>query len=232
MRLRLVPLHVHRSYSFWPILVVVYSLRASTAIMMRPVRKASATVCFRLVLMLAVLPLSQPASAQSGDPGSGGAICTGDPGALGDVKHSILDEATFRQLRGSGWRLLDGAPVDATALCTTLNVCTIPDARGVFIRSVNGSRSPNGGDPDASRQVGSYQKDSFMAHTHRLASISEIGHSVDGNGSSRRLDMNDGYPWQGIRLSTRTTSSGSAETRPRNVALYTYIKVDCNVAAD
>ncbi len=87
---------------------------------------------------------------------------------------------------------------------TTFN---IPDLRGEFIRGWD-----NGRGIDAGRAFGSAQADELRAHTHtyRGATISPTGSDPTGTGAT----FNTG----------NTSSTGGAETRPRNIALMLCIK--------
>jgi hypothetical protein len=106
---------------------------------------------------------------------------------------------------------------------------TLPDARGVFLRGVNGARSAGiYADPDASTRadrgdgtggnnVGTMQFNEYKAHAHNLSA------SVSADGAS-------GYylSSSGIRSVAMTavyaTNSGGAETRPNNMYCYWIIK--------
>ena len=97
---------------------------------------------------------------------------------------------------------------------TTFN---LPDLRGYFIRG-NGTNS----DGAASGTFGAKQQDAFKAHTHNLI----VGQR---NSSSGGGDVN--WPTQvgnGDTLGTSTaniTSTGSTETRPKNIAMLYCIKI-------
>jgi hypothetical protein len=158
-----------------------------------------------------------------------------DEGVVGEVRFSILGPAKFRQLYGQGWDLLAGQSVNGTdKLCTAGGFCTaLPDARGVFIRGVNGARDANSGDPEgATRQVGSYQADVFKAHNHALNHEIFVATPWDGLGwgtvrgdhplYNRGRPAGDNNP---LWLATQVVGDTN-ETRPRNIALYVYVKVN------
>jgi hypothetical protein len=145
---------------------------------------------------------------------------------LGDVRYSVLDAAHFRAVHGDGWVLMDGRNINNTALCQDQGFCQLPDARGVFIRGMNLGRAPDAGDADGDRQLGALQADAIKSHQHRLEHIGELGWSNVGNGSAHRIVTDDGGTWGNWHPPTTTTSVGHSESRPRNIALYTYIKVD------
>jgi hypothetical protein len=140
---------------------------------------------------------------------------------LGDVRYSVLDATHFRAVNGSGWILMDGRSINETALCTGQGFCQLPDARGVFIRGMNSGRDPTSGDTAGDRNLGSSQSDDLREHDHD-ESTEIIGNCRGGFGTG---GGNGGCRIQDIGIRT-TGSRGGKETRPRNIALYTYIKVD------
>lgn len=90
---------------------------------------------------------------------------------------------------------------------TTFNV---PDARGVFLRGLDESRGL-----DASRALGTYQDDDVASHSHSAAVAS--GQDIQpANTSTTAYGTPSG--------ASSTGSAGSAETRPKNVALVYWIK--------
>ncbi len=156
------------------------------------------------------------------------AFVTSNPteqGTVGDVRYSMLKPEVFRRLNGSGWELLEGQRVGPDeALCTQGDWCLqLPDARGVFIRGVNGSRSPSEGDPDSTRQVGSAQEDALRRHNHTDGQQLYLA-KVDGHHTAHETDNSDGE--LNIKYGERIASAGGSETRPRNIALYVYVKVN------
>jgi len=119
---------------------------------------------------------------------------------------------------------------------------TIPDLRGVFLRGVemstNVSGSPTGyvmRDPDGVRTVGSLQTDLAKAHDHNIANWGLIGKSQGAVWSTYNdnavslLQPGDGRVATSGRIPESfpqaMPSFGGAETRPKNVAVYWYVKV-------
>lgn len=146
-------------------------------------------------------------------------------GSIGDVKYSVLPPDQFREENGNGWFLMDDTvPLAGSDLNLKFGVTVIPDARGLFIRSLNGRRDDaisdrfaieNGG---RSRLMGEYQDDSFREHNHGLNLIT--GHGVWTHG-----DNTPGQGWACQWHPKQTHFQGAGETRPKNIALYTYIKI-------
>lgn len=58
--------------------------------------------------------------------------------SIGSVKQSMLDEATFQSIHGTGWVLMDGRDLSVTnpgsAYQTLTGQSVLPDARGQFLR--------------------------------------------------------------------------------------------------
>jgi len=92
----------------------------------------------------------------------------GCKGTVGDVKMSILDPEDFIAENGDCWVLMDGRGINSSdRLAQIKGWQNIPDARGSFIRGYD----PTGAnDPDRGPNppVGSFQGDSFGAHTHGI----------------------------------------------------------------
>jgi len=144
-------------------------------------------------------------------------------GQVGDVRYSVLPPAQFSASAGPGWVLMDGRNVNGTNLCTGLGMCSVPDARGVFIRGMNMGRDAGTGDPEGNRPLGAYQASAVEQHSHPLAQRI-VGDTRGGFQQGVAAGGGSGSIWDiGIK---RTGDEGGKETRPRNVALYTYIKVD------
>lgn len=120
-----------------------------------------------------------------------------------------------------GWLKANGAAVSRTAYAalfaaigttygagdgaTTFN---LPDLRGEFLR---GYHDGSTNDPDyATRAFGSAQADALESHSH----------TVPANGDGTSAFLATGSGGGGVV----TTSTGGAETRPRNVAMLACIK--------
>lgn len=141
-------------------------------------------------------------------------------GILGDVKNSILDPQKFVRLNGAGWVLMDGRNINNSDLFHLTGMTMIPDARGVFIRSMNENRDTNLGDTEGNRSVGVYQTDEVKQHNHQYTDIFNPDDVESDNSSERAAGVRE-------NAVVKTTSDyGGKETRPRNIALYTYIKVN------
>ena len=145
---------------------------------------------------------------------------SGCTGAVGDVKYSVLSPINFAQENGNCWTFLDGSPLASnTKLHVYYNQWThIPDARGYFIRS-HDNRNTGRVDIDrtGSEEPGHIQQDEFKSHNHdfHYAMMSNGGNDSEGNGGDGLSD-----------LLYSTNINGGTETRPVNMILYTYIRID------
>lgn len=146
-------------------------------------------------------------------------------GRIGDVKYSVLNPENFVRENGKGWVLMDGRNINNTDLFRLTRLNNIPDGRGVFIRNMNAGRSVAEGDPAGNRAMGSYQADEIKTHTHQYsdAHYAEVNCGNQGLFGNKGESDND----NGRCVTTQTTvASGGPESRPRNIALYAYIKVN------
>lgn len=161
---------------------------------------------------------------------------------VGDVVYSILVPKLFKANHTGKWELLDGRPLDqGTSLYqqlesnAVLNILKVnvkndrllPDARGVFIRSVNEKRDPATGDPDGDKEVGRYQADQVGPHSHGWTGASGNGYPDNETRRWSPEQMKDPR-WVKYVLDSKNNYSESgmgAESRPRNISLYAYIKV-------
>lgn len=108
----------------------------------------------------------------------------------------------------------------------------VPDLRGQFLRGLNHSADPEVGPRNDGRQApsteaterifGDYQGDELKAHAHRLGDENP----VRGGASGGKVDFNDYAKLSGKLGSFDTLKTGGDETRPRNVAVHYYIKVN------
>jgi hypothetical protein len=133
----------------------------------------------------------------------------------------------------SKWAPCDGRPVPNSKFQTLTSQNTLPDLRGMFIRGLNIFDpyqpvlpiSEDKADPD-NRVVGSFQKDLVGPHSHGWTGKSGNGNP---NGSldyipSNPTDRADAY----VRQPNKDYSESGVgkETRPKNVAVFYYIKIN------
>lgn len=138
---------------------------------------------------------------------------------VGDIKYSMLEPDKFEELNGPGWVPMMGQylPVNCElALFTGMK--KLPDARGVFLRGMNLGRSSKTGDTNGRREVGSYQRDELKSHNHEIRTDREM---VAKHSKYKRTVFEIAQD-----ETIRTQKTGGPETRPRNIAVFTYIKID------
>ncbi len=161
-------------------------------------------------------------------------------GKVGDVKYSVLDNTKFKKLNGEEWVEMDGRTLEEKDYLANEEplMKKLPDARGVFIRGMDlGREAKTGdGDVDGNRGIGLPQSDTFQGHWHTL--MGWFNDTPPGGGTSAIvLSRKREVDWDKLILpnnqarSPRTDNENgtpriSKETRPRNIALYTYIKIN------
>ena len=115
------------------------------------------------------------------------------------------------------WVLADGRTATTEYFQATGN-SNIPDLRGMFLRGLNEGRVDGKEDPDPDfegnvRVAGSYQADELKSHAH-TEDLSTGDNSDTFSGGS-----------YGGRNIVNTGATGGNESRPRNMAVYWYVKV-------
>jgi hypothetical protein len=127
----------------------------------------------------------------------------------------------------SKWSPCDGRPVPNSKFQTLTSQLQIPDLRGMFIRGLNTfdpyqpvpQITADKADPE-NRVAGSYQKDDIKKHNHRFSYVKPKAESSNGGGANHKVSDQD---------STNigeTDATGGVETRPKNIAVYYYIKIN------
>lgn len=141
---------------------------------------------------------------------------------IGTILASMLKSTEFAKAVGdpnrtkNNWVLADGQKDITTSRYGQLSgKTTPPDLRGMFLRGMN----VNGGqDPQQGREVGSLQMDAFKSHTHNYPTAGQTSRNWRGSQSS---DYHLAYNSPGT-----VDPNGGLETRPKNVAVYFYIKIN------
>lgn len=150
---------------------------------------------------------------------------------VGTVVASLLSPMEFSQSVGdppqfdpkrSLWTLADGKEAPGTRYSDITRRQVVPDLRGLFLRGLNAGRQDYErlGDPDNNRTPGDSQPDDFKSHGHDLPYTVQIYQGPGGQFSS-----SSGGPDNNVSRPA-TTSVGGSETRPRNAAVYYYLRVN------
>ena len=144
---------------------------------------------------------------------------------VGTIVASMLTPAEFASQSGdpkefdpsvSRWSLADGRDVTRAKFRAAALSDRVPDLRGMFLRGMNVGRRDGKEDPDDKREVGHLQDDELKSHAHPLG----FGrHGLQNGKGDVDLEIN-GSPQES------TLAVGGKETRPRNVAVYYYVKIN------
>ena len=139
---------------------------------------------------------------------------------VGTIIASMLEELQFQAQDdiGKDWVLARGQSVSGSAYASITGKANLPDLRGVFLRGSNAdlsdSEQQKRGNPDP-KKLGDFQSDDFGSHTH--SDLAPGGR--DGNRSGQQ------DAWYGGGGSS-TGAAGGKETRPRNVTVNYFIKIN------
>jgi len=97
-----------------------------------------------------------------------------------------------------------------------------PDLRGMFLRGMNEGRDDGKEDTEKNRAAGDYQQDALKEHGHKTDASnlswdkqSDVGYRSNNENSARQAGVYE-----------VTGAIAADETRPRNVAVYFYIKIN------
>ncbi|MEQ8707192.1 MAG: hypothetical protein RIC19_24885 [Phaeodactylibacter sp.] len=178
---------------------------------------------------------------------SGTETCSG---SVGDIKHSILNPTDFAEENGDCWVPMDGRAIPGTKLADTYGWSSVPDMSGLFVRATEYNE---GNDPGrVAMSAPSVQADEFKEHQHTgetdnttstvqhggehnhliRYSNGDTGHGnvADGSANDGFLStQNDGahsHTMNPHKHSFTTDNTGGAETRPKNMNFFIYIRVD------
>jgi hypothetical protein len=166
---------------------------------------------------------------------------------VGTVIASILPFEKFRKEAGDFWMPADGRKISTESKYARLTgKKTLPDLRSIFLRGLNqfdplvGPRLDNYKDPEGKgRKAGSLQSDatclpnkefavnagSAGAHTHVYSKALSKGvksGSHDGASAEMSIAASAGEHAHEVKID----GGGDIETRPKNIAVYYYIKIN------
>jgi hypothetical protein len=143
-----------------------------------------------------------------------------DRNPVGMIVSSMLTLAQFQAINGSTWVLADGASVVGSSYAAITSNSTVPDLRGMFLRGKNNGRLDAQQDPGGERTIGDLQADDFKSHRHDL-----IVYDSAGSGNNYPTDYFPNTSVTGVNT-TAIQLSGGSETRPKNIAVNYFIKIN------
>lgn len=113
---------------------------------------------------------------------------------------------------------------------SAVNGLTIPDLRGQFLRGIDlaaAGAKDTAYDPAGKRIAGNQQADAFQGHWHRVlgSGTPAPGHAGVGGMIEEFFPLGPQSVVDPIADSTNGAPRTASETRPKNVAVYWYIKV-------
>ena len=188
-----------------------------------------------------------------GSPKAQEVVCSG---AVGDVKYSILNPTQFATVNGDCWVPMTGGSMNGSALGAILGNGNIPDAGGLFIRAQEtaggGDHDP---DRTPTSPIATFEDQTTRAHSHPFsgqtndAGNHNHGGETGGNGYKRSSELVQGGSGAVVAddiddhkhtitsdgnhshtFSGNTDNNGGnfsgPETRPKNMNLYIYIRIN------
>ena len=130
---------------------------------------------------------------------------------VGSVQQTFLGATEFESIMGSDWVLADGRDVTGSLYESVTGNSTVPDCRGLFLRTVGGNADP---------AIGGTQSDAA-----RIDGVMGIDGTASNPASEWVIDMKRfGGTWTGVDVGG--TLNNPNETRPVNITVNTYIKVN------
>ena len=154
---------------------------------------------------------------------------------VGSIVPSMLNENQFKAQVGdpstfssssSKWTLADGRAISGSTYSTVTNQSNAPDLRGMFLRGLNSDRNDGKQDPEGgTRSIGDYQADQVKSHNHNNGSFDRLMIANNVNTTNGAVD-NTGPPEVNLFTSATINAFGGTETRPRNIAVNYYIRIN------
>ncbi|MEN6373758.1 MAG: hypothetical protein ABFD75_03115 [Smithella sp.] len=145
---------------------------------------------------------------------------------VGDPDPSVFDP------RKSKWVLANGRDIRSSRYGKLSGNTETPDLRGMFLRGLNEGREDGKQDPDV-RKPGDYQKDAIQQHGHNTEVIGkptgykEQVETPSGIGYTRHpAGRNAPHEKMSVNVLEVKGANAKVETRPRNAAVYFYIKIN------
>lgn len=103
--------------------------------------------------------------------------------SIGSIMQSVMTEAQFQAVVGTGWKLCDGQSCAGSAYDTLTGNATVPDFRARVMRGKNNGRSDGNEDPNGELALGTLQAQTMVSHAHSTTVTNNVG-STDGSSQS------------------------------------------------
>lgn len=132
-----------------------------------------------------------------GSPKAQEVVCSG---AVGDIKHSILNPDQFKAVNGNCWVPMDGSALKTTdKLRQITGMASLPNGGGLFIRSQEFANSANyDDDRSVNSTIAQVQNEDYRSHAH-YSSLPLSG-STTSNGSHSHRQSIPGRSEEGGRI--------------------------------
>lgn len=149
---------------------------------------------------------------------------------VGTIVASVVKPEQFGVFSGSPlWAVADGRDVPGTAYERAAGTSRVPDLRGLFLRGMNTMvegepRTDDYADPDGNRAAGTAQGDQLRSHQHGLQTKISPFAQGGGNPNFNSAIFHEGGFNSGALPGV--LESGGVETRPKNIAVYYYVKIN------
>lgn len=148
-------------------------------------------------------------------------VIDGSIGPIGSIVSSMLTEAQYQGLYGTGWILMDGRSCAGSAYAAVTGATTVPDARGMVLRGKNNSRADGNQNPDGDSALGAYQGDQYKSHSHTAKSGTLTTTHTGASGRTASFtDFEAGYD------DSIVNANGGNETRMRNITVNHFIRIN------
>jgi hypothetical protein len=206
--------------------LVIRDRQSRTQFFKRIDAKKNASFVFNVIENIKVIPLELPGILEANQQAT----------PIGTIVASVLDYSSFLEVNGlkefntndmtkAIWIPCDGRILTVSKYAK-FSGGRVPDLRGVFLRGANdyqvifdnvGVVSDSQKNPE-NKAAGEFQQDAFRNHTHPF----DEAWGFSGAGSNNP-------PTNGGHASVKTTKespSGDVETRPKNVTVFYYLKIN------
>lgn len=154
--------------------------------------------------------------------------------AVGEVYGAMLSEAQFQAAHNNGdseWILSDGRSIAGSKLETVTGNSTVPDMRGVFLRTMNNGRDTVGFYENLS--IGSFQKGAMRKHEHEIEFTGanniaefELGALTAESGGDRITPVNGGNSNNDVRWALDFIGGTTEDNRPRNITINWFVRIN------